>query len=570
MDQQNYTTTPTPSTSQPPTESPPTAQSQPPPQPQPPPPSSLPTTPTSTPTPPPPNPNPNPKTSTPLPQQPLHQPQPPPQSLPPPSQPRTPSTLARPPPWQQSHFHHFPSPSSSASSGPPPPPPPSASQPPPPRGGIAIGVPAHHTGPSPPQPTPYSSSYGHHFGGMGRGGVSVPESVSNSSPSQVRPSMQGMGMMGSLGSSSQMRPTGIPAHHPQRPVQSSVRPPSTASNQSPSSQNFQGHSLLRVSSVGSGSSPNTSPGLQPHTQPWLSSGSQGKPPMPSPSYRQQMNSPSMQQRSHLPQQQPHPTAPQQQHHSMPSASQQQHHPLPSASPQQHHPMPSASQQQHTSSAQHQQPSSSHQGPEHFGQQVQPSRVPQTMPRQQQITRVQGPVNPKSSTLVAAQPNTVQSGAQNKTPSPETDESCNRILGKRSIRELVNQIDPSEKLDPEVEEILMDIADEFVDSITTFSCSLAKHRKSTQLEAKDILLHIEKNWNITLPGFGGDEIKGFRKPLTNDMHKERLAVIKKSIVATETANARNPTGQATGNAKGGLVKTPANIISSQNSKMREVT
>ncbi|KAM0989967.1 hypothetical protein ACFX2I_008532 [Malus domestica] len=459
MDQQNSTTTPTPSTSQPPTESPPTAQSQPPPQPQPPPPSSLPTTPTSTPTPPPPNPNPNPKASTPLPQQ------PPPQSLPPPSQPRTPSTLARPPPWQQSHFHHFPSPSSSASSGPPPPPPPSASQPPPPRGGIAIGVPAHHTGPSPPQPTPYSSSYGHHFGGMGRGGVSVPESVSNSSPSQVRPSMQGMGMMGSLGSSSQMRPTGIPAHHPQRPVQSSVRPPSTASNQSPSSQNFQGHSLLRVSSVGSGSLPNTSPGLQPHTQPWLSSGSQGKPPMPSPSYRQQMNSPSMQQRSHLPQQQPHPTAPQQQHHSMPSASQQQHHPLPSASPQQHHPMPSASQQQHTSSAQHQQPSSSHQGPEHFGQQVQPSRVPQTMPRQQQITRVQGPVNPKSSTLVAAQPNTVQSGAQNKTPSPETDESCNRILGKRSIRELVNQIDPSEKLDPEVEEILMDIADEFVDSVS---------------------------------------------------------------------------------------------------------
>ncbi|KAM1091629.1 hypothetical protein ACFX19_019300 [Malus domestica] len=65
---------------------------------------------------------------------------------------------------------------------------------------------------------------------MGRDGVSVPESVSNSSHSQVRPSMQGIGMMGSLGSSSQMRPTGIPVHHPQRPVQSSVRPPSTATS----------------------------------------------------------------------------------------------------------------------------------------------------------------------------------------------------------------------------------------------------------------------------------------------------------------------------------------------------
>jgi transcription initiation factor TFIID subunit 12 len=26
---------------------------------------------------------------------------------------------------------------------------------------------------------------------------------------------------------------------------------------------------------------------------------------------------------------------------------------------------------------------------------------------------------------------------------------------------------------------------------------------------------EKNWNITLPGFGGDEIKGYRKPVSID-------------------------------------------------------
>ena len=42
-----------------------------------------------------------------------------------------------------------------------------------------------------------------------------------------------------------------------------------------------------------------------------------------------------------------------------------------------------------------------------------------------------------------------------------------------------------------------------------------------------------------------------------------------MVATETANTRNSAGQATGNAKGGLVKAPANI-SSQNNKLREVT
>ncbi|TYK14797.1 transcription initiation factor TFIID subunit 12-like [Cucumis melo var. makuwa] len=106
-----------------------------------------------------------------------------------------------------------------------------------------------------------------------------------------------------------------------------------------------------------------------------------------------------------------------------------------------------------------------------------------------------------------------------------EEPCSRILSKRSIGKLVNQINPSERLDPEVEDILVDLAEEFVESITTFGCSLAKHRKSTTLEAKDILLHLEKNWNLTLPGFGSDEIKIFRKPLTNDTHRERLAAVK---------------------------------------------
>lgn len=129
------------------------------------------------------------------------------------------------------------------------------------------------------------------------------------------------------------------------------------------------------------------------------------------------------------------------------------------------------------------------------------------------------------------------------------ESCNRILSKRSIQELVAQIDPSETLDPEVEDILVDIADEFVESITTFGCSLAKHRKSNTLEAKDILLHLERNWNMTLPGFSGDEIKGYRKPSASDINKERLSAIKRSMLATETTNIKVSGGQAGGNAKG---------------------
>ncbi|KAK8562170.1 hypothetical protein V6N13_148719 [Hibiscus sabdariffa] len=391
------------------------------------------------------------------------------------------------------------------------------------RGRTTLGVPSSHPSPSPPspspspsQPAPFSGSFGHSF--TGASGSNVPQS---------RPQMQGM----TIGSHSQMRPPGISAQHPQRPLQSSLRPPSPSNSQSPATQNFQGHSLMRVSAVGS-STPGTSQTTQVPNQPWLSSGSQGKPPLPPPSYRPQINSPSLQQRSHI--------------------------------PQQHHSLPTVPQQQHVSSPQLPQ-SSSLQPQEHFRQQMSPtSRAPQPLPHQQ-APRAQGSVNQKPPPLPTAQPSTVQLVNQNKAAVTESDEPGGKILTKRSIHDLVNQIDPSEKLDPEVEDILVDIAEDFVDSITTFGCSLAKHRKSDTLEAKDILLHLERNWNMTLPGFTGDEIKTYRKPLTNEVHKERLAAIKKSILVSEASSGKHFAGQAGVNAKGNVGKVAVNVSGAPNAK-----
>ncbi|KAJ6381303.1 hypothetical protein OIU77_030055 [Salix suchowensis] len=355
--------------------------------------------------------------------------------------------------------------------------------------------------PPPPPPRPLLFLR-HAFVGLNRSPVSVPESVANASNSQVR-----QGVMASMPLNSQMRP------HQQRPVQSSLRPPTS----SPNTQNFPGHVLMRSTPVGTAGSPvpNTSQSLQSPNQLWLSSASQGKPPLPSPSYRPQINSPSPQQRSHI--------------------------------PPQHHSLQTTSQQQHMSPAQPQQP-------EPYGQQFPPSRVQQSLSPLQQVSRVQGSVNHKPSSLAMSHPNTAQPLPQNSIAHAESDESGNRILSKRSIHELVSQIDPSEKFDPEVEEILADIADEFIVSVTTFGCSLAKHRKSDTLEAKDILLHLDRNWNMTLPGFGGDEIKSYRKQVINDVHKERLAVIKKSILASEMANAKTSVGQTAGNAKSSMTKS----------------
>ncbi|KAK4784422.1 hypothetical protein SAY86_018790 [Trapa natans] len=409
------------------------------------------------------------------------------------------------------------------------PPAPSAPAPPPQRGGIAIGLPAHHSSTS-PQPAPFSSPFlGQHYGGLGRGTVNASDSITSANSSPIRPSVQGMHGAGMLSSGSQLRPGGI---HQQRSLQQpSVRPAPSSISQSPSSQGFPGHGLLRGSSVSSSlSSPSTSQAVPSPTQPWLSSASQGKPPIPSSSFRPPMNpQPSLQQRAHIP---------------------QQHHPS----------LPASAPKQQSSSAQSQQSSQSNQSQEQLQSRVLPSVPSQSMPR----AGWPATQKPPSLTTGQAVANMVPSAACGKTAVPESDESCTRIISKRTITEMLNQIDPSEKLDPEVEDVLIDIAEEFVESITTFGCSLAKHRKSTTLEAKDILLHLEKNWNITLPGFSGDEIKSFKKPVTNDIHRERLAAIKKSSALGESSNNRNTGGLGTGSGKSNLSKM-SNIIGSPNMK-----
>ena len=108
-----------------------------------------------------------------------------------------------------------------------------------------------------------------------------------------------------------------------------------------------------------------------------------------------------------------------------------------------------------------------------------------------------------------------------------------IVSKKKLKELLEQVDPLEQLDAEVENALLEIADEFIGNVTKSACQMAKHRQSDTLEIKDLQFVLDHNYNIRIPGFGADE-KPIRKVTVSPAHQQRLAQIKK-LTAADTAD-----------------------------------
>ncbi|KAJ9599660.1 hypothetical protein L9F63_026495, partial [Diploptera punctata] len=121
---------------------------------------------------------------------------------------------------------------------------------------------------------------------------------------------------------------------------------------------------------------------------------------------------------------------------------------------------------------------------------------------------------------------VNPGCQHKTH--QSGQAKDDILTRPRLQDLVREVDPTEQLDEEVEELLLQLADDFVESTVGAACLLAKHRKASTVEVKDVQLHLERNWNMWIPGFGTDELRPYKRATITEAHKQRLALIRKTL------------------------------------------
>ncbi|KAF9203342.1 hypothetical protein BGZ49_006527 [Haplosporangium sp. Z 27] len=152
------------------------------------------------------------------------------------------------------------------------------------------------------------------------------------------------------------------------------------------------------------------------------------------------------------------------------------------------------------------------------------------------TNLDASIDPRDDTLTSTQSTNMTS------PGSGLDmvENPSSLITKRKIQEMVAQIDPSERLEPEVEDILLELADEFIESVTQFASRLATHRKSSTLEVKDVQLHLERNWNIRIPGFASEEIRSVRKSTVPSSHTQKVTAVNNAkATLANSANGRDP-------------------------------
>ncbi|ETV72743.1 hypothetical protein H257_12117 [Aphanomyces astaci] len=100
-----------------------------------------------------------------------------------------------------------------------------------------------------------------------------------------------------------------------------------------------------------------------------------------------------------------------------------------------------------------------------------------------------------------------------------------------LQKILAEVDPKFVLQPGVEELLMDMATDFVHDVTSASGRLAKHRRATQVDAKDMQLVLDKSYGISVAAKKKLHAPSNKpKPAKTSVHMHRVALKRKILTA----------------------------------------
>ncbi|KAF2445595.1 hypothetical protein P171DRAFT_454154 [Karstenula rhodostoma CBS 690.94] len=139
-------------------------------------------------------------------------------------------------------------------------------------------------------------------------------------------------------------------------------------------------------------------------------------------------------------------------------------------------------------------------------------IPRNLNTSQPSPVPMGPARPTISGPTNGAPGPMGQPVIARMPPFQLEGDNDRVLSKRKLDELVRQVTggSEEALTPEVEEAVLQMADDFVDTVISNSCKLAKLRESPQLDIRDLQLVLERNYNIRIPGYASDEVRTVRR------------------------------------------------------------
>ncbi|KAF7197415.1 Transcription initiation factor TFIID subunit 12 [Pseudocercospora fuligena] len=144
-----------------------------------------------------------------------------------------------------------------------------------------------------------------------------------------------------------------------------------------------------------------------------------------------------------------------------------------------------------------------------------------IPKQLQLDpRSQGPVPGPPSRPTLNNAGAMYNPGIQRAPPYTLEGEGDRVLSKRKLDELVRQVtgsapassdsESSSVLNPDVEECILEMTDNFVDEVITSACRLAKLRPGQTLDLRDIQITLERNYGIRIPGYSLDEVRTVKK------------------------------------------------------------